>query len=356
MARLTLTRRSLLCGLAAGACTADAWRAAAQDGPDKGSAAGPHAPHAIEVRARAVQHFQPGRPEVRRFGDLEFRGGLVLASPSEDFGGWSGLVMGEDGKRLLAVSDAGYWLSAAVEHDKKGAPAALRGARLGPLLALSGRGLRNKREQDAEAMALLDGSLERGTLLIGFERLHRIGRFPVRGGEVHAPQGYFARPPDARRIPSNQGFEALAVLRAGPLRGAMVAFAERYTRGSGYHTGWIWTTGRPQRFQLRDIEGFNITDAAGLPDGGLLVLERYFRWTAGVHMRIRRLRPDEIEPGARLTGQIVLQADSGYEIDNMEGMAVHRGTRGETVVSLISDNNFRSFLQRTVFLQFALVE
>jgi hypothetical protein len=39
----------------------------------------------------------------------------------------------------------------------------------------------------------------------------------------------------------------------------------------------------------------------------------------------------------------------------MEGIAVHRGARGETVVSLISDDNFNSFLQRTVFLQFTLL-
>ena len=125
-------------------------------------------------------------------------------------------------------------------------------------------------------------------------------------------------------MPANQGLEALAVIRAGPLRGSLVAFAERFTRGSGYHTGWIWVGGTPHRLQLRDIDGFNITDAAGLPDGGLLVLERYFRWTTGVSMRIRRLQPAEIRPGARLTGRIVFQGDSGYEIDNMEGMAVHR--------------------------------
>ena len=114
--------------------------------------------------------------------------------------------------------------------------------------------------------------------------------------------------------------------------------------------------GQAQRFQLQDIDGFNITDAAALPDGGLLVLERYFSWMSGVGMRIRRLLPNEIRPGARLTGHSVVQVDSGDEIDNMEGLAVHRGTRGETVVSLISDNNFRIFLQRTVFLQFTLVE
>jgi len=33
---------------------------------------------------------------------------------------------------------------------------------------------------------------------------------------------------------------------------------------------------------------------------------------------------------------------------------VHRGARGEVVVSLISDDNFNALLQRTVFLQFTL--
>jgi hypothetical protein len=355
MARLKLTRRSLLGGLAAGACTAASWHAGAQekDGPRDADLKGIEP---LQVRARALPHFQASRPDVRRFGDLEYRGGLVLTSPSEHFGGWSGLVMGADGKRLLSVSDVGTWMTAEVQQDDAGAPTGLARARIGPLLALRGRPLRDKREQDAEAVALLDGSLERGTLLIGFERLHRIGRFPVRGGEVQAPSEYLNRPAEARRMPTNQGFEAVAVVQAGPLRGSIVALAERYTRGSGYHTGWIWTGAQPQRFQLEDIDGYNITDAAGLPDGGILVLERYFRWLSGVHMRIRRLRPAEIRPGARLTGHTVIQVDSGYEIDNMEGLAVHRGARGETVVSLISDNNFRTILQRTVLLQFALVE
>lgn len=317
----------------------------------------PPQPQAIEVRARALPHFQPGQPQIRRFGDLEFRGGLVLTSPSGDFGGWSGLAMSEDGKRLLAVSDAGSWMSAEVRYDKEGAPAALKHARIGTLRALSGRPLRAKREQDAEALTLLDGSLEGGTVLIGFERLHRIGRFPLREAGVRTPSAYLGLPPEARRMPTNQGFEAVAAFRGGPLKGAVVAFAERFTRGSGYHTGWIWAPGRqPQRFQLEDIDGFDITDAAALPDGGLLVLERYFRWTAGIHMRIRRLRPAAIKPDARLAGHVVMRANSGYEIDNMEGLAVHRGGRGETVLSLISDNNFNRFLQRTVLLQFTLVE
>ena len=163
-------------------------------------------------------------------------------------------------------------------------------------------------------------------------------------------------PTEARRMYPNQGIEGLAVVQAGPLRGWVVGFAERLTRGSGYHTGWIWTRGEPQAIHLRDIDGFNITDAAGLPDGGLMVLERHFRWAEGIKMRLRRILPGELRPGARLDGHTLLEADSAYDIDNMEGLAVHRGPRGETVVSLISDDNFNRFLQRTVLLQFTLVD
>src|SRR6185503_16806615 len=115
-------------------------------------------------------------------------------------------------------------------------------------------------------------------------------------------------------------------------------------------------SGEAQKFQLQDIDGFNITDAASLADGSLLVLERYFRWTEGVKMRLRHIAAREVAPGARITGRTLIEADSGFDIDNMEGLAVHRGPGGETILSLISDDNFNHFLQRTVFLQFTLHE
>lgn len=346
-----VTRRRVLGGLSAGACIALSRPAAAQDdGP--GEALTSVQP--IEVSARPIAHFERSRPDAKRFGDLEFRGGLVLTSPAAHFGGWSGLVTAADGRSLLSVSDTGSWLTAELAY-RGSTPTGLTRARIGPLQAVGGRPLRDKREQDAESLALVEGTLARGTVLIGFERVHRIGRFPVRDGLLQAPSGYVRLPPEAARMPANQGLEALAVIQAGPLQGSLVAFAERFTRGSGYHTGWLWVRGEPQRIHLQDVDGFNITDAAGLPDGGLLVLERHFRWTTGVKMRIRSLSPAEIAPGARLIGRTVVEADSGYEIDNMEGIAVHRGQRGETIVSLISDDNFNHLLQRTVFLQFTLL-
>lgn len=307
---------------------------------------------AIEVSARPITHFERGRPDVKRFSELEFRGGLVLSSPSKHFGGWSGLVMEADGSRILAVSDAGTWMTASMKYD--GArPTGLTGARLGPIPGSKGQPLESKREQDAESVALVEGNLSRGSLLVGFERLHRIVRYQIRDGELVPGSGNLKLAPEARRMSTNQGIEALTVLQAGPLKGSPVGFAERFTRGSGYHTGWIWVNGEPKSIHLRDIDGFDITAAAALPDGGLLVLERRFRWTEGVKMRIRRLTASEVRRGARTDGRILVMADGGYEIDNMEGMAVHQ-RNGETIVTLISDDNFNSFLQRNLLLQFAL--
>lgn len=345
-------RRRLLGGLAGAGCAlALPMLAAAQDDAEP---ALPSEPRSIEVDARPIAHFQRGRPDAKRFGRLEFRGGLVLTAPSASFGGWSGLMMEADGSKLLAVSDIGGWLTADVAYQAS-QPAALANARLGPLLSSRGRPLKDKREKDAEGLTLLDGSLANGTALISFERLHRIGRFPIRNGEVLAPTSYLGLHPDARRMSANQGLEALAVLKAGPLKGSLIAFAERLTRGSGYHTGWIWVGGAPRPFHLQDVDGFDITDAAGLANGDLIVLERRFRWAEGVKMRLRRLAANEIAPGARLAGQTLIAADSAFEIDNMEGLAVHRGPNGETVLSLISDDNFNRILQRTLLLQFTLL-
>jgi hypothetical protein len=71
-------------------------------------------------------------------------------------------------------------------------------------------------------------------------------------------------------------------------------------------------------------------------------------------MRIRRIPLASIEPGALIDGQPLIVADLGYQIDNMESIAVHRNEDGETILTLVSDDNF-SALQRNLLLQFALV-
>jgi hypothetical protein len=307
----------------------------------------------LEIKARPLEHFSKLNPTQRRFGRLEYRGGLLLTSDNKSFGGLSDLVMSRDGRRALLVSDEGHWISAEMAYDGV-RPVGMRSATIGPLRSSKGQELVRKRNSDAESMTLMDGTLVRGTLLIGFERNHRIGRFPVVEGVVQAPVGYIKMPDDARRMKSNKGIEALTVLQGGSYKGSILAIAERYLDPQGNHTGWIWVRGEPRRIAVGDIGEFDITSVAALGDGSVVMLERRFRWMEGVKMRLRHLPATQIEPGATIGGETLVDADMSYEIDNMEGLAVHTGPRGETVLTMVSDDNYNTMLQRTILLQFTL--
>lgn len=75
----------------------------------------------------------------------------------------------------------------------------------------------------------------------------------------------------------------------------------------------------------------------------------------GVGIRIRRVAAGSIAPDAVIDGATIFEVDLGYEIDNMEGIDTHVAENGDTVVTMISDDNF-SMIQRTLLLQFTLVE
>lgn len=306
----------------------------------------------IEIKAQPIASFDKSDPRRTRFGMLEWRGGLVLSSDQANFGGWSGLAFDPDGRRFVAVSDAGAWMTAELAYDA-GRPKGLASASIGPLKSRDGKSLTRGRDRDAEAVVLDAGSLEKGELLVAFEQNDRIGRFAVDGNGVAQPSSYIAMPAEAKAMKID-GFEAVAKLAGGPLEGSIVAFSEHSLKGEKRHAGWIWISGEPKRFTLDETAGFDVTDAAGLADGSLLVLERRFRWSEGVKMRLRRITAAELKPGSIVKGELLLEADLNQEIDNMEGLAVHKGAGGETLLTLLSDDNFNGLFQRTVLLEFAL--
>ncbi len=309
----------------------------------------------IEIAAKPITHFARGISSETRFGKLDFRGGLILTSPAKIFGGLSGIAIEPDGRRFMAVSDETGWLIGEITYEGN-APSGIKNARMGAIHAASGRTLDKKRDLDAESIALVDGNFTRGTVLIGFERNHRIGRFPVVNGELQNPVGYLKLPTEAKRMRQNKGFEAVTAMQGGPFKGSVIAFSERFPDNPAQHTGWLWVKGEPQRLGFTEIGGFEVTDATSLSDGTLLVLERRFRWTEGVKMRIRRFAPDQVKAGALMQGDTLVEADLASEIDNMEGLTWHRSPRGEVILTLLSDDNFNHFLQRTILLQFALVD
>ena len=309
----------------------------------------------IAVEARSIAGFDRLKRDATRFGKLTWRGGLVLTSPSKHFGGWSGLAIDADGKGFFAVSDAGAWMSGDIAYDDKGVPRSLASVRLGAIQSKDGDPLSRARDRDAEGLALLSGTTEKGTVLVSFERKHRIARFDIDANGLSSAKGKVSLPASADGMSANGGIEAIAVLRGGPNKGALVAFSERMRDDDGNHVGWIWEDAdRPRKFYLTNGGDFDVTDAAPLPDGGLLVLERRFRFSEGVSMRLRLIKQQQLRARETIDAETLIAANGSREIDNMEGLAAHVAPSGEIIVTMISDDNFNRGMQRTILLQFAL--
>lgn len=304
----------------------------------------------VSISARQLTAFEPANPSKRRFGELIFRGGLVLSGGHPRFGGLSGLWRSPDGRQIVAVTDNGFWLTAKAAR-RDGRLSGLDEAELAPILGASGRPLHRSRYYDTESLAIADGIAH-----VSVERTHDILRFDWARQGVEARAQIVPAPPALKRLPNNRGLEALGVVPAGrPLAGALIAIAERSGKEDEPTAGFIIGGRQPGAFQVIRRDGFDITDLAFLPGGDMLLLERWYRSWRGVGMRIRRIAGDSIRPGARLDGPILISADLGQEIDNMEGMAVHL-ENGRTIVTLVSDDNFSTFLQRTLLLEFELAQ
>ncbi len=303
----------------------------------------------IEVKAQTVDSFDPRDTTQTQFGALRFRGGLVLSSSARDFGGLSALRMSADGTRFVALTDRAFWLRGRMVY-RGTAPAGIADAELAPVLGPDGRHMAKHRGGfDTEALAD-DGN----TMYVGIERSHRIMRFDfgrdgtrARGRPVPVPAGMKA-------LPSNRGIECLVMPPRGkPLAGTLIAVSERGLDPAGNIVGFLIGP-RGGTFTVRRTDEFDISDCALAPDGDLLLLERRFSWMRGLAIRIRRVPLSRIVPGGLLDGPQLFFADMAQQIDNFEGLSVHRASDGATVLTLISDDNF-SALQRTMLLQFTLV-
>jgi hypothetical protein len=198
-------------------------------------------------------------------------------------------------------------------------------------------------------------TMERGIAYVGIERVNRIVRFDYGKDGLLARGEPIPVPPGVQTLPSNKGLEALAVVPVGmPLAGTLIAISERGLDAAGNILAFLIGGPTPGTFTLRRNDDFDVTDATVTAEGDLLVLERRFGFLSGAGMRIRTIPLGEIKPGVVAIGRVLIDADLGYEIDNMEGIGVHKNAAGETIITIVSDDNF-SPIQRTILLQFALV-
>ena len=274
-----------------------------------------------------------------RAGPLRPLGGLELNRAAIGFGGFSGLHL-DPALNLTVISDTGRWLRAPLLMQGE-RPVGLGPPVSGMLRDGSGEALRRGRTADAEALTRrADGSW-----LISFERWHRIRAFTA----LDAPGSFFEAPPGLETAPGNGGLEALATLADGRLL-AIAEFQDDPV-DPALRRAWLGGPGAWRSIAYRPAPGFAVTDAAGLPDGGALVLERRFAlMEGGFSARLVHLPPAALA-ATPLSGQPLLHFPPDGPAENYEGIAVLR--RGSALwLVLISDDNQNAF-QRSLLLLYA---
>ena len=276
-------------------------------------------------------------------GPLRPLGGLVLAPDMLGGGGFSGVHLAPD-LTLTLISDRGHWAEARLLLDGL-TPVGLAPLRHGPLRDEAGKPIPRGFAADAEALARRPD----GTWLVAFERRHRIRAYR----RLDGPGLYVAAPPGLEAAPPNGGLESLAVLQDGRL----FTIAETFTppdRPELRHA-WLGVPGRWTSLYWQPAPGFHPTDAAILPDGRALVLERRFSLLGGFSARLVMTAPDALRSareGAVLRGETILMLnDAPLPSENWEAVAVTR-LGDQTLVTLISDDN-ESIVQRSLLLLFA---
>lgn len=298
----------------------------------------PSSSQSIALRPLAID---PAHPGPRRVGDLIFLNAWELGSNNEDFGGISALAALGDG-RFIGVSDAGTLVGFGLNrNDRTDRPF------IAPLPDSRGPGVTYK-DRDSEGVAYDAAS---GQFWVSYEGKHAIRRF---SRSFARPTG-IVRPREMQSWPSNKGAESIVRLADG----RFIVISESLEDNDSHQA--LLFSGDPvepgtdiARFTYRPPAGYRVTDGTQLPDGRLLILNRWIGLPNGFAAKLALVNTGSIEKGAAVSGKVIATLSSPLLVDNMEGVTISRDG-ADVIVWLISDNNF-SIFQRTLLMKFRLSE
>jgi hypothetical protein len=291
----------------------------------------------MKVAASALP-IDPNDPAHRRFGRLLYLGGWHLTSRQPNFGGYSALHV--EGDRFFALSDGGYTL-----RFRMARPGVIDEVRFGELPAFPAYDM-GRHDRDSESMTIGP----QGDVWVGFEYRNAILRYPADLSQLHS----IAWPPAMKDWSANSGPEAMVRLEGG----RFLVFAEGKAVGPGTHAALMFPgdptnpKNVPFQFGYKPPKGFVPTDAAQLPDGRVVLVNRRFGTLQGFSAALAIVDPAKIAPGAVVVGEPIGELAPPLNVDNMEGISVTR-EGGRTIIWLISDDN-QLAIERTLLLKFEL--
>jgi hypothetical protein len=273
-------------------------------------------------------------PGLERLGRLEFLGAWHLTSNDARFGGISALHVGAG--EVLAISDAGW--RTRLPLPRGAAPVRAEIAMIGEGPGPPG----DKSNRDVESLVVHESEA-----WVGYEQANAIWRYRRPGFERRSS----AAPPAMRRWDDNAGPEAMVRLPDG----RFLVFAE----GEGGDSEAILFAGDPAvagtavlRLRYRPPEGYRITDAALLPDGRLILLNRRVRLFEGFTAKLTVAALPRLADGVLIAGEEAAAFEGRVTRDNLEALSVTR-EGGRTILWIASDDNYNP-IQRTLLMKFAL--
>lgn len=279
-------------------------------------------------------------PDRRAIGALTFLGGWALDSNIRSFGGISSIRVAKG--RVLAISDAAQTFRFDFDGTQLQSP--LTQSPVPGIFSPDNA----KPDRDSEAMAHDEHT---GLIWLSFERSNAIRRFSPDFGRKQA----WVAPPAMAHWPNNAGAEAMVRLTDG----RFLIFSEAARMGKGLFEAMlipgdpVYNGNRAIRFAYRPPAGYQATDAAELPDGRLLVLNRHFSVLDGVAASLTIINPKAVAPGVILIGHEIARLAPPLAVDNFEGLSIELEKKGRIIIWLASDDNFNP-LQRTLLMRFAL--
>ena len=253
---------------------------------------------------------------------------LSLSADVEGFGGFSGLEVSSDGERFTAISDKGRIMRGRIVRNSEGNPSGVADMEFAYLLDTDGGQMPHWRA-DAEGLAIDS----RGRLFVSFEGdTPRVWRYDQFGGAATSlPKGAFFD-----GLQGNSGLEGLAIDQSGTL----YTSPERSGRETRPFPVWRLQNNRwTEAFSVPRKPPHLMVGMDIGPDGKLYTLERAF---SGLSFRTR-IRRFDITGNGLQNEESVLDTTSGTHM-NLEGLSVWKDGDGVLRITLIADDNFRSFL------------
>ena len=270
---------------------------------------------------------------------LEQVGFLNIDRNEKNYGGFSGLLIQNEGSEAFLITDKSFFFILKLHRNEDDILNGYSVIRKGRILSSKGDHL-NGRNTDSESIAMDKNN----NYYISFESNHRIMMHrTIEGKGVFVPKH-----PLFKNLSVNKGIEALAIDNDNRL----MAIPEKPPLGISdipifrlENNKWEIV----KYFKMK--ENFLVTDAEILPQGLLLLLERKFSWTQGFKTRFRLISLDKFDNREPIT----VFTSTSNQFDNLEGLALWKDRKGEMRLLTVSDDNFHPLQQseiREFFLKY----